>query len=31
MRTDTHRYVQWMVWDGARLLPDWSKVRKTFS
>ena len=26
MRTDTHRYVQWMVWDGAELLPDWSKV-----
>ena len=26
MRTDTHRYVQWMVWDGAKLLPDWSKV-----
>jgi hypothetical protein len=26
MRTDTHRLVQWMVWDGKRLQPKWGSV-----
>ena len=26
MRTDTHRFIQWMVWDGANLLPRWDTV-----
>lgn len=26
MRTDTHRLVQWMVWDGAELQPKWDHI-----
>ena len=26
MRTDTHRLVQWMRWDGASLSPRWDQV-----
>ena len=26
MRTDTHRLVQWMLWDGQRLKPKWDSV-----
>ena len=26
LRTDTHRFIQWMVWDGAKLRPHWDRV-----
>jgi len=26
MRTDTHRLVQWMRWDGDRLQPEWDQI-----
>eukprot|EP01043_Picozoa_sp_COSAG02_P037266 COSAG02_NODE_2783_length_8036_cov_41.488976_6_plen_90_part_00 len=26
MRTDTHRLVQWMRWDGDRLQPKWDQI-----
>lgn len=26
MRTDSHRLVQWMVWDGKQLQPVWDRI-----
>lgn len=26
MRTDTHRIIQWMKWDGLKLAPHWDQI-----
>lgn len=26
IRTDTHRFVEWFVWDGEKLAPKWDEV-----